>query len=86
MVTFYADQGVIPPGLVFTADAGPDGAFEIKWADKDGIPAGKYRIAVALLDAKGKDKLQGAFSAASTPFVRDVSGDTADVTLDIGRH
>lgn len=88
-VIFYADQGVFPPGLMLMTDVSPDGTFEIKSADEDGIPPGKYRIAITQMvvegNAKGQDKLRGAFGPASTPFIREFTSNTDDLTLDIGK-
>jgi hypothetical protein len=63
----------VAPGTPFTpyiARCEPDGSFMVPE-----IKPGKYKIAVEQLDPDPQtDKLEGAFSKAKTPIVRDIDG------------
>lgn len=89
----HADVGAGWVQVVFVKDAGQGaaagadqtystkadeaGAFELKGRFGNGIPPGKYRIAVRQWDPyPNKDGLQGKFSEQQTPIVREVDGKT----------
>jgi len=59
-----------------------DGSFKVAGKDLQGMPPGKYRIAVEHL-RKRADVLKGAFSEASTPFICEVNNSRDEVTIDL---
>jgi hypothetical protein len=63
-----------------------DGYFEIRGDVGDGIPVGRYKIALSLVEASADntrmDSWQGKFDSQGTPFVYDVETD-AEIIIDI---
>jgi hypothetical protein len=57
-IFFYSDQD---DKVTFPADVKSDGSFEVNGSDGKGIPAGKYKVSVRILDpyhpVNAKDKL-----------------------------
>jgi hypothetical protein len=69
----------------YTARFNPaDGTFEAAGKDGQGVPPGKYRIAVEHL-RKRRDLLKGAFDAERSPFVREISSSSEELTLDLAK-
>jgi hypothetical protein len=59
-----------------------DGTFKVVGTDGKGIPPGQYRIAIRVLKNR-KDLLKGAFEAKKSPFVREVTSSTKEISLDL---
>ena len=79
------EEGQKHPGDVFAArynDA--DGTFEATGKDGKGLPPGKYRITVEHFRKK-KDLLNGAFNSEKSPFVREITDATAEITIDLDK-
>lgn len=65
-----------------TASVAESGEFELI----DGIPPGRYRIAVRQWDPYPQtDRLQGRFDPENTPIVRDLTAETDSLEIDISR-
>ncbi|NQT17597.1 MAG: hypothetical protein HQ582_32885 [Planctomycetes bacterium] len=65
------------------ADA--DGHFEVPGADGNGIPPGKYRIAIRQWDPYPQiDKLGGKFDEENTPITRQITGEE-EILIDVLR-
>jgi hypothetical protein len=62
-----------------------DGTFVIIGPDDRGIPPGKYKVAIQLVDnyPKGKDRFQGKFSDANTKLEKEVTG-KEEIIIDVG--
>jgi hypothetical protein len=78
-------EGQKHPGDVYAArynDA--DGTFQATGKDGKGLPPGRYKITVEHLRKK-KDLLRGAFGPDKTPFVREVTASTRELTLDLDK-
>src|SRR5579871_1382184 len=59
-----------------------DGTFWAAGKDKQGLPPGKYRVAVA--HQKGKhDLFNGAYDENRSTFVFDIDANTPEITVDI---
>ena len=72
-------------GQAFAAHADASGAFTIPGLLGNGLPPGKYRIAVQQWDPFPKtDKLGGKFSKQSTKIVREVTG-KEEVLIDVSK-
>jgi hypothetical protein len=73
----------------YSQDVQEDGSFEILGDMGDGIPVGKYRVAVSRVseagEEEGEDDLwKGKFGPESSPFVFDING-SHDVEIDIAK-
>lgn len=64
------------------ADRRPNGSFTLLGNKRKSIPEGRYRIGVALLTSKGKDRWDGQFGPANSPIIRDVKGQEINIDLD----
>jgi hypothetical protein len=60
------------------------GTFQVVGAQGQGVSPGRYRVCVQVIKKK-KDLLRGAFGAAKSPFVRDVTRNSGDLTLDLAK-
>lgn len=58
------------------------GAFKASGPDHKGVPPGKYRVAVEILQNK-KDILNGKFDADNSPFVFDIDSKTPELKIDL---
>jgi hypothetical protein len=78
-------EGKDPVKDYYVAQFDPaDGTFQVVGKDGRGMPPGKYRVTVSLEGARNKnDRLGGAFDEDNTPFVREVTPSTPDLTLDL---
>jgi hypothetical protein len=61
-----------------------DGTFQATGKDGKGLPPGKYKVTVGHFRRK-TDLLDGAFSAANTPFVHDLDARSGEIVLDLAR-
>jgi hypothetical protein len=61
-----------------------DGTFQAAGRDGQGIPPGKYRIAIEHLRNRA-DVLKGAYDAERSPFVREVRSAADEVTIDLAK-
>lgn len=70
------DPSKFPP---FAANVSKDGKFEVPGVENRGIPPGKYRVAVELVNHKdrGKDLLNNAFTSTKSPIIREITGSTS---------
>ena len=67
----------------FPAETKPDGTFTIIGSERKGIPPGKYRVAVSVLDPyPGTDTLGGKYSVQNSTLVAEVKG-TDDLVIDV---
>jgi hypothetical protein len=65
-----------------TANVPEDGEFNLV----DGIPPGRYRIAVRQWDPYPQiDRLQGRFDRENTKIVRDLTSETETLEIDVSR-
>jgi len=72
-------------GEIFTTHADESGAFAMAGRLGNGLPPGKYRIAVRQWDPFPQtDKLGGKFGAKNTPIVREVTG-KEEILIDVSR-
>jgi hypothetical protein len=71
-------------GTPYPATVEKDGSFVINGRGTDtGIPAGKYRVNVAIVDPyPGNDKLGGKFNGPNSPLVKDITG-SGSIVVDI---
>jgi hypothetical protein len=65
----------------FNAD---NSTFVVKGKDGEGIPPGKYRVAIEQLQGR-KDMLKGAFGYDNSPFVCTIGSASDEITVDIGK-
>lgn len=81
-----AGQGVAADSnQIYSTKADDSGAFEVKGRFGNGIPPGKYRIAVRQWDPyPDKDRLEGKFSEKQTTIVRNVDGKTS-IEIDLAK-
>jgi hypothetical protein len=73
----------------YSHDVQEDGSFEIRGDMGDGIPVGKYRVAVSRVseaaeEEGGDDLWKGKFGPENSPFVFDING-SHDVEIDIAK-
>ena len=69
----------------YSTKADDSGAFELKGRFGNGIPPGKYRIAVRQWDPyPDRDRLEGRFSERETSLVRNVDGN-APIEIDLSK-
>jgi hypothetical protein len=61
-----------------------DGTFYAAARDGQGIPPGKYRIAIEHLRNKA-DLFKGAFDAERSPFVREIKSSADEVIIDVAK-
>ncbi len=61
----------------FTGTFVPDGAM------RTGMPPGRYRAAVHVLDDNKKDIFRGKFDENRSTFVFDVDADTEEIVIDL---
>jgi hypothetical protein len=61
-----------------------DGTFYAAARDGQGIPPGKYRIAIEHLRNKA-DLFKGAFDAERSPFVREITSPGDEVVIDVAK-
>ncbi len=59
-----------------------DGSFKVAGKDLQGMPPGKYKIAVEHL-RKRADLLKGAFDGDRTPFTCEINNSSDEVTIDL---
>jgi hypothetical protein len=73
-----------PPNMFYAAQVDQDtGEFRPDGPMKTGMPPGKYRIALELLDSKKKDVFEGRFDAELSPFIFEIDEDTDEVVIDL---
>ena len=71
-------------GTSYPALVKPDGTFEVPGVDKKGIPPGKYKVSVRLIDPyPTTDKLGGKYAQDKTTIIKQIPGD--DLTIDVGK-
>lgn len=77
------DPNGVPTGRSYSANAKPDGSFNVLGIGGRGLPPGRYRIAVYQYDPYPEDKLGGRFSEERSPIVRQIeaSGDLGVIEL-----
>ena len=74
-----------PPKKTYYADVDQEtGAFVPDGAQKKGMPPGKYRVVVALMQKK-VDLFDGKFDEQQSPFVVDVDDETAEIIIDLDK-
>jgi hypothetical protein len=75
-----------PPRDYYYAEFNPaDATFWSAGKDKQGMPPGKYRVAVALKRDK-KDVLKGEYDEYRSKFVFDFDSNSPEVTIDISEQ
>jgi hypothetical protein len=74
-----------PAKRTYYADVDQEtGIFVPDGAQKNGMPPGKYRVAVALMKKK-VDLFNGKFDEQQSPFVVDVDEDTTEIIIDLDK-
>lgn len=72
-----------PPLDLYYADVDQDtGVFMPAGKDKQGMPPGKYRVAVEITKNK-KDMLKGRFDTENTPYIVEVDAGSDDIEIDL---
>lgn len=59
------------------------GAYAVPGKQNKGIPRGKYRISVEMVNPQDKDSLKGEYSRTKSKIVKEVTGSELDI--DIGK-
>jgi hypothetical protein len=78
-VPFFKEGQPLKSGMCYAADVDQDtGVFRPDGPLKQGMPPGKYRVVMALVDAKKKDVFEGKFDLLSTPYIFDFDEDTEE--------
>jgi hypothetical protein len=73
-----------PPNMYYAAEVNQDtGEFRPVGPMLKGMPPGKYRVALELLDEKKKDVFDGKFDTEQSPFVFDVEDETDEMIVDL---
>ena len=68
-----------------TAGVDKDGYFRVRGPDGNGIPPGKYRIAVRQWDPfPDTDRLEGKFDENNSPIVREIAT-RAEIIIDVSK-
>lgn len=91
-----SDKGMLQVRFLDASDPNPqpfptkvnmsDASFQVSGKDGGGLPAGKYKIAVELIDPyPGKDKLKGQFANDKTTQTVDINGNKEDIVIDVGK-
>lgn len=71
-------------GDTFIVSADEQGAFELTGPTGEGIPSGKYQIAVYQWNpSPDNDLLQGAFAQGSSPITREIQGAEQEINIDL---
>ena len=84
VVFISVPEGDKPPES-FTARADASGSFSVAGKLGEGIPPGKYRIAVRQWDPwPDTDKLERKFDEQNTKIVREVTGE-GDINIDVSK-
>jgi len=74
-----------PPHRHYYADVNQEtGEFVPDGPDKKGMPPGRYRVAVELMQKK-KDLFNGRFDQELSPFIFDVDEDTEEIVIDLDK-
>jgi hypothetical protein len=88
-VVFYpldGSGGFDKEGTAYFATAEPDGTFVLEGDEGDGIPAGKYRVALSQMTGSSPDAVDpfgDKFTADNSPLTVEVSSSNPAVELDI---
>jgi hypothetical protein len=78
------DNGDTTPIGVQSATVKPDGSFEVVGA-KDGIPPGKYRFVIKLIDPlTEKDHLGNKYNERNSKVTRDIGGGQ-EIVIDLSK-
>lgn len=73
-------EGARPHGTTWK----PDGTFVITGVEGKGVPPGKYRVSLSIIDPyPGEDKFGGKFQGPKSPLVVDVG--KGEVIVDVGK-
>jgi len=69
----------------YAAECDPDnGSFQVRGKDGEGLPAGKYRIDLQLMQNK-EDLLGGGLLGKKSPFTCEVPGVEDDIVIDLDK-
>jgi len=75
-----------PPERIYVAEVDNEtGTFRPWGPMKEGMPAGRYRVAIELMNKKKKDLFEGKYDTGSSPFIFDVDEDTEEIVIDLDR-
>ena len=75
-----------PPERTYAAEVDNEtGTFRPWGAMKEGMPAGRYRVAIQLMNKKKKDLFEGKYETDTSPYVFDVDEDTEEIVIDLDR-
>jgi hypothetical protein len=61
-----------------------NGTFQAYGARRQGVPPGKYRIALEL-NRKKKDMFEGKYDGERSPFIFDINGSTGELVIDLDK-
>ena len=74
-----------PPVNTYIAAFNPsEGTFRAVGPDGNGIPPGKYRIAIEH-SRKRKDMFNGEFDGNRSPFVVDIDANSQEIVIDLDK-
>jgi len=73
-----------PPNMYYWAEVNQDtGVIRPDGPQKKGMPPGKYRVALALMDEKKRDVFGGKFDTENSPYIFEVDEDTEELVVDL---
>jgi hypothetical protein len=73
-----------PPKMYYWAEVDQEtGEFRPDGPMKTGMPPGKYRVALVLMDKKKKDIFGGKFNTEHSPYIFEVDADTDELIVDL---
>ncbi len=74
------------PTKTYYADVDQEtGTFVPDGPQKMGMPPGKYRVVVALMQKK-VDLFDGKFDEQQSPFIVDIDEDTSEIIIDLDKN
>ena len=77
------DDGKLPLNYYWAEVIQETGVFRPDGAMKTGMPPGRYRVALELMDEKKKDVFGGKFDTENSPFIFDVEDESSEMVIDL---
>jgi hypothetical protein len=87
-ITFFAAKTDAAVNQAIGEFDAATGAFRVRGPEKEGIPPGEYKIAIACspLDDDSKDRFAGKFTEENTPLRYTVTDHTIqEIVIDVGK-
>jgi hypothetical protein len=73
-----------PPENIYAAEVEPKTSVFRPWgAMKQGMPPGRYRVALELRNRKKKDLFEGKYDTGTSPYIFDIDEDTEEIVIDL---